>query len=256
MYQMLDPATLRVLVTGATSGIGAASARRFIEAGAHVVATGRRADRLIALRDELGPRLHPLEVDVRDQAALAKALDTLPEPFAPLNVVFANAGLALGLEPAQRASLKDWDDMVDTNIKGLLYTVEATLPGMVARGEGHVVFTGSIAADYPYPGGNAYGATKAFVKQFSLNLMADLVGTGVRVTDIEPGMVETEFSLVRFHGDAGRSDAVYSGTQSLTAEDIAEQVFFCCTVPRHVQINRLQVFPTCQGFAGFNVKRG
>ncbi len=256
MYQMLDPATLRVLVTGATSGIGAAAARRFVEAGAHVVATGRRADRLIALRDELGPRLHPLEVDVRDQAALTAALAALPEAFARLNVVFANAGLALGLEPAQRASLKDWDDMVDTNIKGLLYTVEATLPGMVERGEGHIVFTGSIAGDYPYPGGNAYGATKAFVKQFALNLMADLVGTGVRITNIEPGMVETEFSLVRFHGDESRSGQVYAGTQSLTAEDIAEQVLFCCSVPRHVQINRLQVFPTCQGFSAFRIQRG
>ena len=256
MYQMLDPTTLRVLVTGATSGIGAAAARRFARAGAHVVATGRRADRLAALRDELGARLHPLEVDVRDRQALTAALDTLPEPFAPLNVVFANAGLALGLEPAHKASLEDWEDMVDTNIKGLLYTVRATLPGMVERGEGHVVFTGSIAGDYPYAGGNAYGGTKAFVKQFSLNLIADLAGTQVRVTNIEPGMVETEFSLVRFHGDEGKSDAVYAGTQSLTSEDIAEQVFFCSTLPRHVNVNRLQVFPTCQSFAGFKVERG
>ncbi|MFT0860151.1 SDR family NAD(P)-dependent oxidoreductase [Ancylobacter sp. G4_0304] len=255
MYQMLDPATLTVLVTGATSGIGAATARRFALAGARVVATGRRADRLIALRDELGPRLHPLEVDVRDNEALTAALTALPPEFAGINVVFANAGLALGLEPAHKAALSDWDDMVDTNIKGLLYTVRATLPGMVERGEGHVVFTGSIAGDYAYPGGNAYGATKAFVKQFSLNLIADLAGTQVRVTNIEPGMVETEFSLVRFHGDASKSESVYAGTQSLTSEDIAEQIFFCCTTPRHVNINRVQVFPTCQTFGGFKITR-
>ncbi|QJP13553.1 SDR family NAD(P)-dependent oxidoreductase [Starkeya sp. ORNL1] len=255
MYQMLDPSTLRVLVTGATSGIGASTARRFARAGAHVVATGRRADRLIALRDELGPRLHPLEVDVRDNAALTDALSSLPEPFAALNVVFANAGLALGLEPAHRASLEDWEDMVDTNIKGLLYTVRTTLPGMVERGEGHVVFTGSVAGDYPYPGGNAYGGTKAFVKQFALNLIADLAGTNVRVTNIEPGMVETEFSLVRFHGDAARSDSVYANLQPLSGEDMAEQIFFCCTTPRHVNINRLQVFPTAQSFSAFTIKR-
>ncbi|MCJ8142133.1 SDR family NAD(P)-dependent oxidoreductase [Ancylobacter sp. A5.8] len=255
MYRMLDPATLTVLITGATSGIGAATARRFALAGARVIATGRRADRLIALRDELGPRLHPLEVDVRDNAALTAALAALPAEFAAINIVFANAGLALGLEPAHKAELSDWDDMIDTNIKGLLYTVRATLPGMVERGEGHVVFTGSIAGDYAYPGGNAYGATKAFVKQFSLNLIADLAGTGVRVTNIEPGMVETEFSLVRFHGDASKSERVYAGTDSLTSEDIAEQIFFCCTAPRHVNINRLQVFPTCQTFAGFKVER-
>ncbi|MDF2620869.1 MAG: short-chain dehydrogenase/reductase [Xanthobacteraceae bacterium] len=256
MYQMLDPSTLRVLVTGATSGIGAATARRFALAGAKVVGTGRRADRLIALRDELGANFHPLEVDVRDNAALTEALAKVAEPFAPFNVVFANAGLALGLEPANAASLKDWDDMVDTNIKGLLYTVRATLPAMVERREGHVLFTGSVAGDYPYPGGNTYGATKAFVKQFSLNLIADLAGTGVRATNIEPGMVETEFSLVRFHGDAAKSDNVYAGTQAMSGEDIAEQVFFAATLPRHVNINRIQAFATCQSFSPFKVSRG
>ncbi|MFK8251995.1 SDR family NAD(P)-dependent oxidoreductase [Ancylobacter terrae] len=255
MYQMLDPATLTVLVTGATSGIGAAVARRFAHAGAHVVGTGRRAERLVALRDELGARFHPLEVDVRDNEALVAALAALPAAFARFNVVMANAGLALGLEPAQRADLTDWDDMVDTNIKGLLYTIRATLPGMVERGEGHIVTTGSVAADYPYPGGNAYGASKAFVKQFALNLVADLAGTNIRVTDIEPGLTETEFSLVRFHGDADKSGSVYQGTEPMTGEDIAEQVFFACTVPRHVNITRIQAFATCQSFAGLKITR-
>lgn len=255
MYQMLDPSTLTVLITGATSGIGASTARRFVTAGARVVGTGRRADRLIALRDELGPNFHPLEVDVRDNDALVAALDALPAAFAAFNIVFANAGLALGLEPAHKASLKDWDDMVDTNIKGMLYTVRATLPGMVARGEGHVVFTGSVAGDYAYPGGNAYGGTKAFVKQFALNLISDVAGTHVRVTNIEPGMVETEFSLVRFHGDAAKSDGVYNNAQPMGPEDIAEQVFFATTVPRHVNINRIQAFATSQSFAPFKVTR-
>lgn len=255
MYQMLDPSTLRVLVTGATSGIGAATARRFAHAGAKVVGTGRRADRLVALRDELGANFHPLEVDVRDNEALTAALAGIPEPFAPLNVVFANAGLALGLEPAHAASLKDWDDMVDTNIKGLLYTVRATLPGMVERGEGHVLFTGSVAGDYPYPGGNAYGASKAFVKQFALNLISDLAGTRVRVTNIEPGIVETEFSLVRFHGDEGRSKKVYDGLETMTGEDLAEQVFFAATLPRRVNLNRIQSFAVSQSFGPLKLTR-
>ncbi|MBB3770103.1 NADP-dependent 3-hydroxy acid dehydrogenase YdfG [Angulomicrobium tetraedrale] len=256
MYQMLDPSTLTVLITGATSGIGAATARRYVLAGARVVGTGRRTERLIALRDELGANFHPLEVDVRDKAALGAALDKLPDAFRAFNVVFANAGLALGLEPAHAASLDDWEEMVDTNIKGLLYTVRATLPGMVERGEGHVVFTGSVAGDYPYPGGNVYGATKAFVKQFALNLIADLAGTRVRVTNIEPGLVETEFSLVRFHGDSEKSGGIYANTQPLTAEDIAEQVFFVTSVPRHVNINRIQPFATCQSFSPFKITRG
>lgn len=256
MYQMLDPKTLTVLITGATSGIGAAAARRFAGAGARIIAAGRRAERLDALVAEFGDQVHPLVLDVRDWDGTKAAVETLPAPFSDYNVVFANAGLALGLEPSQEARMEDWRDMVETNINGLIHTIRATLPGMVARKEGHVVLTGSIAGDYPYPGGNAYGGTKAFVKQFALGLWADVAGTGVRVTNIEPGLTETEFSLVRFKGDAARADKVYEGVAPMTGEDIAEQVFFACTLPRHVNINRIQAMQSHQGFGPLTVKRG
>ncbi len=256
MYQMLDPKTLTVLITGGTSGIGAAAVRRFAGAGSRVIVAGRRADRLKALADEFGDKVHPIEVDVRDWDATRAAFETLPAPFADYNIVFANAGLALGLEPAHQVAMEDWHAMVDTNVKGLLHTIRATLPSMIARKEGHVVLTGSIAGDYAYPGGNAYGGTKAFVKQFSLGLWADIAGSGVRVTNIEPGMTETEFSLVRFKGDAEKADKVYQGVAPMVGEDIAEQVFFACTLPRHVNINRIQAMASHQGFGPLVIKRG
>ncbi|TCT08196.1 SDR family NAD(P)-dependent oxidoreductase [Aquabacter spiritensis] len=255
MYQMLDPATLTVVVTGGTSGIGAATVRRFASAGSRVVAAGRRADRLQALAEEFPGRVHPLDLDVRDWAATQAAFAELPAPFADYNVVFANAGLALGLEPAHEVAMDDWQTMVDTNVKGLLHTVRAALPAMIARKQGHMVLTGSIAGDYPYPGGNTYGGTKAFVKQFSLGLWADIVGSGVRVTNIEPGLTETEFSVVRFKGDAERAGKLYDGVAPMTGEDIAEQVFFACTLPRHVNINRIQAMASHQGFGPLVVKR-
>ena len=176
-----------VFVTGATAGFGAAIARRFVKDGHRVIATGRREDRLDALRDELGDALLPLVLDVRDRAAVERAFAELPPEFAEVDVVVNNAGLALGLEPAQAANLDDWDVVVDTNVKGLLYCTRVALGGMVKRNRGHIVNLGSVAGEFPYPGGNVYGATKAFVYQFSLNLRADLLGTGIRVTDIEPG---------------------------------------------------------------------
>src|SRR5436305_1406250 len=248
MIAMLDPKTFTVLVTGATAGLGAAIARRFAQAGSRVIATGRRAERLEALTREFADRCLAVALDVRDRKAVEAFVARLPAGFAHVNVVVANAGLALGLEPAQKADLDDWDTMVATNINGLLYTVRAVLPGMVARDEGHVVLLGSIAADYPYPGGNVYGATKAFVKQFALNLRADLLGTNVRVTNIEPGMAETEFALVRFKGDADKADAPYRGVKPMSAEEVAETVFWSCTLPRHVNINRLQLMPVQQAF--------
>lgn len=255
MSAMLDPRSLTVVVTGATSGIGEATVRRFAAAGALVVVMGRRKDRLQALRDELGEHILPVELDVRDAAATEAAFASLPAPFADYNVVFANAGLALGLELAPEAHMDNWETMVDTNINGLLHTVRATLPAMMARKEGHVVLTGSVAGDYPYPGGNVYGATKAFVKHFALNLWADVAGSGVRATVIEPGLTETEFSEVRFAGDKERAEKVYAGVAAMSGDDIAEQVFFACTAPRHMNITRIQALASQQTFAGIGVKR-
>lgn len=249
---------MNIFVTGASAGFGSAIARRFVAEGHRVVATARRLDRLDALRDELGAAsLLPVQLDVRDRAAVEACVAALPAPFAEIDVLVNNAGLALGLDPAQSASLDDWDQMVDTNCKGLLYCTRALLPGMVARGRGHVVNLGSTAGEWPYPGGNTYGATKAFVRQFSMNLRADLVGTGVRATDIEPGLCGgTEFSNVRFKGDDAKAAAMYANANPLTAEDIAETVYWVVSRPAHVNINIVQLMPQSQAFGPLVVKRG
>lgn len=244
-----------VLVTGATAGFGAAIARRFIADGAKVVATARRIERLQALHQELGPHLLPLQLDVRDRGAVEHLIAALPADFAEIDVLVNNAGLALGLQPAHQADMDEWERMVDTNIKGLMYCTRALLPGMVARDRGHVVNLGSVAGEWPYPGGNVYGGTKAFVRQFSLNLKADLAGTRVRVSEIEPGMADTEFSLVRFSGDAEKAKAVYAGTQPMSAEDIADTVHWIVSRPAHVNINTISLMPVCQAFSPFTVKR-
>ena len=244
------------LVTGATSGIGAACVDAFLAAGARVVASARREDRLAALAARHPGLVHPLALDVRDRDAIARALAGLPAGFADLDVLVNSAGLALGLEPAHRASLDEWDQMIETNCAGLVTLTRAVLPGMVARGRGHVVNVGSVAGSYPYPGGNVYGATKAFVRQFTLNLKADLLGTPVRATIIEPGMVETEFSVVRFGGDAERAKKVYEGMQPLTAADVAETIVWCVTRPAHVNVNAIELMPVAQAFSPFAVKRG
>ena len=248
--------SLTTLVTGATSGFGMATARRFVHDGHRVIAVGRRADRLAALRDELGEKLYPLTLDVTDSNAVAALPGTLPEEWRRIDVLVNNAGLALGLEPAYQASLGDWDLMVETNVVGLMHVTRALLPSMVERNLGHVVNLGSPAGSYPYPGGHVYGASKAFVKQFSLNLKSDLTGTGVRVTNIEPGLAGgTEFSQVRFHGDADKAEKVYEGTQPLTAEDVAEAIAWVVGLPAHVNINRIEMMPTCQGSGPFLIKR-
>jgi 3-hydroxy acid dehydrogenase / malonic semialdehyde reductase len=244
-----------VFVTGASSGFGAAVARRFAADGARVIAAARRADRLASLVSELGPQVRPLTLDVRDRAGVAAAVAGLPEEFSAVDLLVNNAGLALGLGPAQDADLDDWDQMIDTNCKGLVYCTRAILPGMVARGRGHVINLGSVAGAYPYPGGNVYGGSKAFVHQFSLNLRSDLHGTGVRVTCVEPGMADTEFSLVRFSGDQGKADNVYAGMQPLTADDIAESIHWAATMPRHVNVNTIELMATAQSFAPFQVAR-
>ena len=250
----MKPSDHVVLVTGATSGFGRATARRFIAAGARVVAAGRRADRLKALAAECGTRLHPVVLDVRDQDAVFAAVAALPGPFAAVTVLVNNAGLALGLGPAHEVDLDDWTTMIDTNVRGLAQMTRAVLPGMVERGRGHVINMGSIAGEYPYPGGNAYCGTKAFVRQFSLALRADLNAHNVRVTVIEPGMAETEFSEVRLK-DAAKAKAVYRGVTPLSAEDIAETIFWTATLPEHVNINVLEVTPTAQAFGPFAIHR-
>ncbi len=244
-----------VFITGASSGIGEACARAFAERGRSLVLLGRRSERLEALAEELRVPAHLVTVDLRDHDALAKACASLPEAFAEVDVLVNNAGLALGMEKATSASLDDWDTMIDTNVTALVHVVRHVLPGMVARNRGHIVNMGSVAGTYPYPGGNVYGATKAFVEQFSLNLRADLAGTRVRVTNLEPGMVETEFSQVRFKGDAEKAASVYRGLEALTARDIAEVVRFCTELPERVNVNRLELMSVAQSFAGFTLDR-
>jgi 3-hydroxy acid dehydrogenase / malonic semialdehyde reductase len=245
-----------VLITGASAGFGAAIAHRFARDGARLILAGRRAERLQALADALDTPCHVLPLDVRDRAAVEAAVAALPAAFAAVDLLVNNAGLALGLEPAHQARLDDWEQMVDTNIKGLLYLTRALLPGMVARGRGHLINIGSTAGEWPYPGGNVYGGTKAFVRQFSLNLRADLLGTPVRVSNIEPGLSGgTEFSRVRFHGDADRAGQVYAGAEALSAEDVAETVHWVASRPAHVNINTLSLMPVDQAFAPLAVHR-
>jgi 3-hydroxy acid dehydrogenase/malonic semialdehyde reductase len=245
------------LVTGATAGFGQAIARRFVKEGAKVVAAARRGERLNELAQELGAdKVHSLILDVRDRSAVERAVSELPAGFAEIDVLVNNAGLALGLEPAQRADLDDWDRMVDTNIKGLIYMTRAILPGMVARARGHVINISSVAGSWPYPGGNVYGATKAFVQQFSRNLRADLLGTPLRVTDVAPGMVGgTEFAEVRFHGDKNRAGKIYEGAAPLTSDDIADAVYWAATRPPRVNINAIEVMPICQAWSPMTIHR-
>ncbi len=244
-----------VLITGATAGIGAAAARRFVTAGWKVIATGRRAERLEALVAELGADMvHPAAFDARDTAAIDAAIDALPAPFRDIDVLVNNAGLAIGNAPAQEADMAAWQRMIDTNINGLVAITHRLLPGLIER-RGAILNMSSVAATYPYRGGNIYAATKAFVRQFSLGLRSDLHGTGVRVTSIEPGMVETEFTLVRTGGDKAASDALYAGMNPMTADDIAETLLWIATRPAHFNVNTIELMPVSQSFAGFQIAR-
>jgi len=243
------------LITGATSGFGAAAVDRFVAGGWRVVATGRRAERLQKLVDKHGAdRVHALSFDMRDEAAMREAIAGLPAEFAGIDLLVNNAGLALGTVPAQQADLKQWRQMIDTNVTALVTITHLLLPTLIAR-RGAIVNISSIAGRYPYKGGNVYGGTKAFVSQFTHNLRTDLHGTGVRVSAIEPGMAETEFTLVRTGGDQAASDQLYAGTHPITAEDIAESIWWIATLPPHLNINRLEVMPVSQSAAGLQVHR-
>lgn len=244
-------------ITGATSGFGRAAARRFAQDGWSLVLSGRRMERLIELKEELsGVPVHIIQLDVRDDQAVKTAVAELPVEFAQIKVLINNAGLALAPQSAEKVDLKDWHTMIDTNITGLVNVTHALLPTLIETGAGSsVINIGSIAGEWPYPGSHVYGASKAFVKQFSYNLRCDLLGTGVRVTDIAPGMAETEFTLVRTNGDQTASDNLYKTTTPLSAEDIAEQMFYVATLPDHININRLEVMPTRQAWSPFAVDR-
>jgi 3-hydroxy acid dehydrogenase / malonic semialdehyde reductase len=247
--------TKTIFITGATAGFGLACAKLFVKNGAKVIATGRREDRLHKLKKELGAKVHTIQLDVRDNNAVVKAIKTLPKNFAKVDILINNAGLGLGLESFEKLNMSDIDQMIDTNIKGVMYCTHALLPGMVARDSGHIVNLGSIAGNYPYPGGNVYGSTKAFLEQFTLCLRADLLGKNVRITNIEPGMCDTEFSTVRFGGNKKKADSVYAGMQPLTADDIAQTILWTLTQPQHVNINRVEIMPVMQAFAPFAVSR-
>lgn len=252
---MTDLSKACVFITGATAGFGAAAARRFARDGARLILTGRRTERLVELQKELSVPVHIATLDVRDKDAVQACVAGLPPEFQAITILLNNAGMASGLDPAFKASIEDWELMIDTNIKGIAYVTHAILPGMAERKRGHVINLGSVAGTYPYPGGSVYGGSKAFVEQFSLNLRNDLGGKNIRVTNIEPGMCETEFSVVRFKGDKEAAAKVYAGMKPLSAEDIAEQIHWVASLPEHVNINRLEIMPVAQSWAGFAVHR-
>ena len=247
---------MKVMVTGASAGFGAAIARAFIEKGHTVIGTGRRKDKLEVIQAELGERFIPLSFDISDVAATKEAIATLPTELQTLDVLVNNAGLALGTETADKASMNEWQTMIDTNITGLCNITQLLLPNMMAADSGYIINIGSTAGTYPYAGGNVYGASKAFVRQFSLNLRADLIGTALRVTNVEPGLCEgTEFSNVRFRGDDQKAENVYKNVQAIRPEDIANIVLWLTEQPKHVNINAIEVMPTAQSFAPLNIQR-
>lgn len=244
------------LVTGASAGFGASLARLLVAHGHKVIGTARRAERLQALQEELGEAFLPLAFDISDLEAMNAAIDSLPADWQEVDLLINNAGLALGLNPAYSTDLDDWLKMIDTNVKGLVAITRKILPGMVERNRGHIINLASTAGNHPYLGSNVYGATKAFVKQFSLNLRADLVGKKVRVSNFEPGVIGgTEFSNVRFHGDNGAAANVYSGFENMTPDDVAAMIVWIAELPERINVNRLEVMPTAQTFAGLVIAK-
>jgi 3-hydroxy acid dehydrogenase/malonic semialdehyde reductase len=246
-----------VFITGATSGFGESCAKLFAKKGWRLVLAARRTNRLIKLQEDLSNKtsVYIIALDVRNREAVQAELVNIPEAFQNIDVLINNAGLALGLEPAYEANLDEWETMVDTNIKGLMYCTRSLLPGMVERNRGHIINIGSVAGNWAYPGGNVYGATKAFVKVFSQNLRSDLLGAQVRVTNIEPGLAQSEFSTVRFRGDVKKAAQVYAGTEPLTPDDIANIIYWVVSLPTHVNINSIEVMPTCQTWGPFAIHR-
>jgi 3-hydroxy acid dehydrogenase/malonic semialdehyde reductase len=242
------------MITGATGDFGKAFALRFAALGCKLVLHGRDAKKLDALAAQFTVPVHTILFDIMDKAATIAAIKSIPDDFFP-DVLINNAGGALGLDKAYEAKLEDWEDMIEMNDKSLVRITNLILPGMVKRQRGHIINIGSTAGNYPYPGGHVYCAVKAFVKQFSLALRADLVGTKVRVSNLEPGQVETQFSIARFKGDTERAAKVYANTVSLTADDVAEAAQWVATLPLHVNINRIEMMPTMQSFAGLSVER-
>lgn len=250
--------TRTVLITGASSGFGEACARIFAGTGDNLVLLARRTERLQALSNELSTQVqvHTVSIDLTDAAALELALQAMPDWCQAPDILINNAGLALGLSPAHEADMQDWTTMINTNITALVHMTRLLLPGMVQRNRGHIVNIGSTAGNWPYPGGNVYGATKAFVQHFSRELRADLLGKNIKVSNIEPGLAETEFSLVRFKQDRDKADSVYNGTQALSADDIAGIIHWVCSVPPHVNINAMEIMPLCQAWGPLKIDRG
>ena len=244
-----------VFVTGAGAGIGAATARRFLDEGARIIALEHRSERLEAICEAGGERVHGISLDIRDRNAVSKAIRTLPANFQEISILVNNAGIGPGTEPAHRARLDDWEAIVDTNIKGLLYCTHAILPGMVERNRGHIVNLASTASTSAYYGGNVYSGSKAFVRQFSLNLRCDLLGKPVRVTAIEPGLTETSFFQVRFRGDEEKAGQTYEGVQAISPVELADIIFYATSLPGHVNINTLQVVPVQMASAGYAFAR-
>ncbi len=252
--------TKTIVITGASSGFGAAAAKRFAQDKVKMILLARRQSRLEEIAKQVTSQNSECEclvlpMDLQKDSDLDQFLERVPEEFRAIDVLVNNAGLALGLKGAWECDLDDWDQMINTNCRALVRLTRKVLPIMVNQNRGHIINLGSVAGNWPYPGGNVYGATKAFVQQFSRNLRCDLVGKKIRVTNIEPGMADTEFSLVRFSGDKSKADKVYEGTQALRAEDVAETIYWAASLPEHVNINTLEVMPTCQAWAPFAVDR-
>ncbi|MCP3670925.1 MAG: SDR family oxidoreductase [Gammaproteobacteria bacterium] len=246
-----------VFITGASSGFGEACARRFAESGRPLLLAARSLDKLQQLADALkgSSPVHVAALDVTDSDSIEQFFSKLPAEFSQIHTLVNNAGLALGMEPAYAASLEDWETMINTNVTGLVRVTREVLPGMVQRNNGHIINIGSTAGNWPYPGGNVYCATKSFVQQFSRALRSDLLGKQIRVTNIEPGMAETNFSIVRMKGDEAKADGVYQGTKPLVAEDIAEIIHWVTSIPSHININTMEIMPVCQGWGPLAVNR-